>query len=74
MKAEIIQCADRPRATRHGDKLVIEFGDVGGGKCECEMNITQAWCLAQDINEIVVDYQRPRVHPVFEELLKGVAK
>ena len=65
MKTEIIQCADRPKVIRHGDRLVIEFTD-GYGKCACEINLSQACGIADDIREVISD----NINPVMAAALR----
>ena len=75
MKSEIIQCADRPRVERHGQQMVIVFSDISDSRSTVETNISQAWCLAQDIMEIVDEYnsQRTNLHPVMVDALRAWA-
>ena len=51
MKAQLIQCSDRPRVEPYGHCVVVTFSDLSGSKVEVELQMAHMISLANDLLE-----------------------
>lgn len=60
MRSKMFLSANRPRVERHGQSLVVTLTDVTGSTLEAEMNMSEGYCMANAIMEIISDYGKEK--------------
>ena len=75
MKAQLIQCSERPRVEPHGNTAIVTFSDLSGSTVEVELSMAHIVSLGNDLLELHHDFVavkqgKNHLHPVFVDVLK----
>ena len=75
MKAQLIQCSERPRVEPHGNTVIVTFSDLSGSTVEVELSMAHIVSLGNDLLELHHDFVavkqgKNNLHPVFVDVLK----